>query len=180
LLVIITGAPATGKTTLGRRIAGELGLPFICKDGIKERLFDTLGWGDQTWSKRLSRAAMEVLYYTVAMQLEAGRSLVSEANFYPHVAQKSFLSLRERHVFCPFQILCQTDVAVLAQRYRSRVERGGRHPGHRDQIYLDQDAKAVQGMYGPLDIGGTVVVLDTTDFATIDYDGLIQAILSAG
>jgi 2-phosphoglycerate kinase len=51
LLVIITGPPAAGKTTLGRQLAGALSLPFIHKDGIKEILFDVLGWRDRAWSR---------------------------------------------------------------------------------------------------------------------------------
>ena len=43
LLIIINGAPCTGKTTLGRKLAKQLCLPFLSKDGIKEVLFDTLG-----------------------------------------------------------------------------------------------------------------------------------------
>jgi shikimate kinase len=35
-LIIVTGAPAAGKTTVGRRLAEAFGLPFIYKDGIKE------------------------------------------------------------------------------------------------------------------------------------------------
>ena len=46
LLIIINGAPCTGKTTLGRKLAKQLRLPFLSKDGIKEVLFDTLGWED--------------------------------------------------------------------------------------------------------------------------------------
>ncbi|MBT4071896.1 MAG: AAA family ATPase [Candidatus Magasanikbacteria bacterium] len=34
-LIIITGHPATGKTTLGRKLSKKLNIPFICRDDIK-------------------------------------------------------------------------------------------------------------------------------------------------
>ena len=57
LLVIISGPPGAGKMVLGRRLAQALGFPFINKDDIKEILFDTLGWHDREWSKKLGHVA---------------------------------------------------------------------------------------------------------------------------
>ena len=45
MLLVVTGLPCTGKTTLGKYLASQLKLPFIHKDGIKETLFDLLGLG---------------------------------------------------------------------------------------------------------------------------------------
>ena len=42
LVLIISGPPCTGKTTLARRLATDLGLPLMCKDTIKEVLFERL------------------------------------------------------------------------------------------------------------------------------------------
>ena len=53
LLIVVTGAPCAGKTTLARRIAETFRLPLIAKDDIKESLFDSLGWKDREWSKQL-------------------------------------------------------------------------------------------------------------------------------
>lgn len=57
VLVIVLGAPGAGKTTLARRIAAEIGWPLLVRDDIKEILFDTLGWSDRQWSRKLGGAS---------------------------------------------------------------------------------------------------------------------------
>ena len=42
VLVLVTGPPASGKTTLARPLAAALGRPLIGKDLINEALFDAL------------------------------------------------------------------------------------------------------------------------------------------
>ena len=56
-LVLVTGSPASGKTSLAQPLARQRGLPLLGKDAIKEALFDTLGTGGRTWSRRLGRPA---------------------------------------------------------------------------------------------------------------------------
>lgn len=52
-----------------------------------------------------------------------------------------------------------------------------RHPGHVELTWLDQfDAALRSGGFGSLPLGGPVHLLDTTDFATLDYPALIAAI----
>ena len=70
LIIVVSGAPCTGKTTLGRRIAQEFRLPFLSKDAFKESLSDTLGRGDLEWSKKLGVASIMLLFEQIATQLE--------------------------------------------------------------------------------------------------------------
>jgi len=60
-LVLVTGPPASGKTSLAQPLARHLGLPLLGKDTIKEVLFDSLGTGDRAWSRRLGAASYAVL-----------------------------------------------------------------------------------------------------------------------
>ena len=75
LLIIVNGPPGSGKTTLGTRIAETFDLPFINKDGIKELLFDTLGWSDREWSKRLGAATYTILYHIIEAELRVAMAL---------------------------------------------------------------------------------------------------------
>lgn len=59
--IIVTGLPASGKSTVGAAVAAALALPLLDKDEILEALFDTLGVEDAQGRQRLSRAADEVL-----------------------------------------------------------------------------------------------------------------------
>jgi uridine kinase len=61
-VILITGHPSAGKTTLARYLSKRLVLPTICKDDIKEILYDTLGWSTLEWSLQLSAAAWTLLY----------------------------------------------------------------------------------------------------------------------
>ena len=63
-LVYVSGAPGSGKTSLAVPLAAELGYALLTKDRIKETLHDALGAPkpDLAWSRRLSGAAMELLW----------------------------------------------------------------------------------------------------------------------
>jgi hypothetical protein len=83
LVLIVTGAPASGKTILGRQLAAALGLPYFSKDLFKESLFDSLGWQDRAWSQRSGGASMDLLFRAAEVLLEAGQPVALECNFYP-------------------------------------------------------------------------------------------------
>lgn len=176
LLVVITGPPCSGKTAIARRLSEALSLPLIGKDDVKEVLFDSLGWSDRDWSRKLSGVGYEVIYLFLDRLLAAGISCIVESNFRPAVDAPRIRSLIADRAADHLQIVCRADGRVLVQRFCDRWKCGHRHPGHVDAESLAElEPGLLAGGDPTLDLGGEVVELDTTDFEQVDTDALIAA-----
>ena len=162
LLVVVTGPPAAGKTTVAQGISSRLRLPLIQKDTIKEALFDSLGAGDLAWSKRLGEATFTVMWALLGESLAAGASIVVEANFVRGESESRFEALPGARIV---QLHCSAPLDVLLQRYASRE----RHPGHVDGERIDALGGVVEsGRHGPLDLSGETIRLDTSEEVGLD------------
>ncbi len=176
-LIIVHGLPATGKTTIAQQLARDLSLPLASKDMFKETLFDTLGWRDRAWSQQIGRASIALLFQFMEMELRVGCSCMVECNFTAAIATPEFLALRERHAYEPVEIVCRCDGRVLWERFKRRAEAGERHPGHVDQeTYTELEPRLLQGTSEPLQIGGRLIEVDTTDWSAVDYPALLATI----
>lgn len=174
LLIIVTGPPGGGKTTLAKRLAADLSLPLVTKDAIKERLYDRLGVADLEAARELGRASYDLLYDFSESILAAGQSVIAESNFAPQWASPVWQAMRERHPFRVLQIRCSTSATVLYQRVLERVARGERHHAHRDaEAWESVGIEKVAASAGLLDLEGEILDLDTTDFALLDYDAIL-------
>jgi predicted kinase len=183
LLILLHGGPATGKTTLGLRLAETFGIPFFSKDGVKEPIFDHVGlpvaWEtDEGLSGRaMNDASLTILIYIIEEQLTARASCIIDSTFLTHHAPQ-FRSLQERHSFRLAQILCRTEAGELGRRWERRASSGERHAGHRDQELLQRrDPEAIDGEFRHLEIGGLQITLDTTTATSEDeYEGVVGRI----
>jgi predicted kinase len=153
--IVVSGLPASGKTTLAAHLASHLALPLLDKDDILEALFTGAGEVDPPARQRLSRMSDAVLARIAAAS--QGAVLVS---FWRHegeagtagtpVAWLRALSaaLVEVHCLCP--------PALAEQRFRART----RHPGHNDLARLPGLPAQFQAVAqrGPLGLGALVAV----------------------
>ena len=160
-LVIVSGAPGSGKTTLARRLGATLGLPVIGRDDLKEALFDTLGARDRAESRRLGLASYALLYAVAGRLLQAGVGLILESNFNRGRSESELLPLLDgaRGV----AIHCQGDPAIIARRMLARVEHGERRAGHHDLAALpDVEIARSKGRFEPLALPIPLMLVDTT------------------
>ena len=80
VVVLVTGPPASGKSTLAQELASRLELPYLSKDEVKEKLYDVFGSGPEL-EPLAERAAIAILLRVADSELRVGVSLLLESNF---------------------------------------------------------------------------------------------------
>ena len=166
--IVVSGLPASGKTTLASRVAAALRLPLLDKDDILEGLFEGAGDIDPANRSQLSRMSDDVL--TRIAGASQGAVIVShwhregvEGGTPVGWLEALSATLVELHCVCP------PDVAE--HRFKTRQ----RHPAHNDAARATGLAVQFRQLadLGPLGIGTTITV--RTDQA-YDFAELLEEI----
>ena len=166
-LIIITGHPGSGKTSIAKRLSDHYRIPFISKDALKERMFDALGSRDKGWSLKVSAASHRIMDDMTSQILKSGSSVIVESNFKADIDSDRFRRIIETyHVPC-IQILCTAKGEILFERWTSRINEGERHEGHVEEVSLDQIREDLSLPYSPLTLPGKLIELDTSNFAKL-------------
>ena len=181
-LILISGAPGTGKTSLARRLSNALPVVVLKKDAIKESLFDTLGEGSREWSSKLGGATFALLRMLVQSHLDAGQPIVVESTFQPEHDAPWLDSVREQFDVDVLELHCHTDPDTALRRYARRIDSEGRHLGHLAGLSGDahlEELRERYESYGPLTRGAELITIDTTDFSKVDYGAFVERVRGA-
>ena len=176
-IIIVTGRPAAGKSTFAKWLSQELKFSLVSKDSIREELFDRLGWKDRKWAQDLGKASVDMMFYFAKAELIVGHSIIMDNAFYPPISNPRFQALKAQFNVKSIQIVCDSDRETLFRRFKERADSGTRHPGHGDHDVLDELYVNLADSSSPiLDIGGSVIEVDTTDFAKVDYQEILRQV----
>jgi predicted kinase len=161
VLVVVSGPPASGKTSLARALARELGLPWIGKDALKETLYEVVGSGEELEAK-LEEASRRLLLTIAGEHLASELSAIVESNFDREVDSALLQQLLREHPTRVVQIHCGAEEQELLERFAERAESSERHPGHADrpEDVAEVRADLERGRWDPLDLPGELVEVD--------------------
>lgn len=161
-VVVVSGLPASGKSTLAARLRDELRLPLLSLDTVKESLVDGLGADAPDDRFALRRAARQVI---VDLTAANPGGCVIDVWIDPGGDESRFCDgLRELGDLAFSELVCRVPVDVALERY-------GRRHRHRAHLPLDdyyrrriEDAAPLIGPLGlgpHLDVDTTTPVLGT-------------------
>lgn len=189
-VIVLTGMPATGKSTICKCLTEAFGYPVIEKDGMKEQLFDNIGFQNYPEKRRLDYAANAVVVYMAEKLLEADTSFIVDNNF-DDISGKVFSDLIKRFKIPCFTVFLKGEFEILYQRYADRDRAGERHMGHalqehypphegddihytmtKDEFYEKFMTRGMDQFTCP---GGKLIV-DTSDFSKVDLCEIVSHI----
>jgi predicted kinase len=160
VLVVVSGPPGSGKTTLAHRLAAAIGCPAICRDEIKEGMAHAVpgfaaGPGDE-----LTRRTNPVFFAVLDLLLRAGVTTVAEAAFQDRVWRPRLEPLRD---LARIRVVrCHVGAGVAAARITRRAQDNPlrrAHPGPRGQA----EREAAHRAFRPVSIDAPALDVDTED-----------------
>ena len=163
-LLLITGDLATGKSTFAHILSQRYDTCLIVKDTVKEVLGDVLGASSNEESKRLSIAAVEVMFYTFSAFESLNKDLILEANFHAELVK-----IHEMAAESDYEVLTlviRADPEILHNRYLNRMKNENRHPVHLSAMFeAFDDFKAYIDRSRAEKVLGNTVDINADDFS---------------
>lgn len=123
ILIVVTGPPGSGKTTIAHKIAAEVGCPAICRDEIKQGMARTADGFSARPGDELTIRTLPVFFGTLDLLIRAGVTTVAEAAFQDRIWR---LGLEPLIDIAEFRIVHCTVAADLA--FRRSLRRGSHDP----------------------------------------------------
>ncbi len=174
-LIVVTGRPGAGKTTLAHALARAIRCPAVCRDEIKEGVVNTIGAQGRPGDE-IERRVYETFFATVELLLRRGVTLVAEAAFQHRNWSPRLEPLRT--IARIRIVLCDVEPQLARARH---VERGVADPDrarfHHDRaMQADEAGRALPvGEYDPPRIAGVpTLTVDTSD----GYRPTLEAIVA--
>lgn len=177
VLIVVSGPPASGKSSIAHRLSARLGFALVAKDVIKEQLFDAEEAAIRGDRQDLSQRAGIVALEQVAGFLVRGESVILEGNWRSADHGAAIARLVSEHRPTVLQVQCVGAGERLLERFAARARAGLRHRAHSDLDALPRlRGELLRGRYDPLPLPGPLLEIDTT---TADQEGAASSIAAA-
>jgi len=125
-LVILTGAPASGKSSIAEAVGKKVGMDVISKDGFKIDLFEKYGFTNHAGKKKLSVKGETLMHESIEEHVRQDKDLIVDNNFKHFNVLRDILKKANKSIDIRC-VYCVADYSILAKRYNERISEGNRH-----------------------------------------------------
>jgi predicted kinase len=172
LLIVVTGTPASGKTTLAHILSRKIKCPILSRDEIKEGHLYTLNQSHKEMDKSVDLHIYQTFFEITDLFISKGISIIIEAAFQDKLWKPKLLEFEGKAEIKI--IVCKTNNKLIKSRFTSRIlSDAGREKFHGDKSISKEHFDSLTKNYQPVRINKPTLEVDTTN----GYKPVIQEIV---
>lgn len=172
-LIVVTGRPGAGKTTLAETLSKTWYLPLLSRDRVKEGYVHTMQVPHDKLPEDANLLATRAFFDILGFMLDRNVSVIAEAAF-QHKLWETFLEpLSEKAEI--ILVICRVDGRLALDRFLERGmndENRGYFHGDKGVQMLKSGVQPTVGDYNEPNLPYRTVVIDTSDGYTPDLNTL--------
>jgi len=175
LLIVVTGSPASGKTTLAHILAGKINCPLISRDELKEGFINTLNVPHIQLDKSADLHVYDIFFETIELLISKEISIVIEAAFQDTLWRPKLLNLLNKANIKI--VICKTNPGLIKSRFAKRLlNNPDREKYHGDGLLSLSKEKFTEltENYKPVNVDAPTLQVDTTE----NYNPTIEEIIN--
>jgi len=179
-LVIVTGRPGSGKTTISKELGRIVYFPVVNRDEIKEGYVNTFNTKHDKLPEGANKIASEIFFKNIEFLLLNNVSLIAEAAFQHKVWEPEISKYRNYAEV--FIIICDVDAEVAAKRHLERgmsdPKREFYHGDKRVTHFRETGELLSAGEYEPPSIDIPTIKVSTLNGYNPSLEDICEQILS--
>ena len=179
-LILVAGIPGAGKTKFANYLSEKLQITLICKDRLKEIIWDRVYYGVNEGAETdvYPRLAYDLSYHFCEMLMKASQPIIFESNF-RKPADDILTTLTQKYGYKTINVLFGGDCEIIHRRFVERGKTSERHPGLAVNNIYDDFAVFQKSVQSCADFryGDIVIDVDATDLSKLNYNDLTDKIL---
>ena len=163
-LIVITGRPASGKTTLAKILSQEIKCPLLSRDAFKEGYVNTVKLNHVQLGNAVNLNIYETFFKAVELLISNRISVIIEAAFQDKLWKPKLLSLSDRAEIKI--IICNTSPDIAKTRFADRLLNDpDRNKFHGDKFLNSgkERDRLMTDHYDPVNIDAPTLEVDTTE-----------------
>ena len=172
--------PGVGKTTFANYLSEQLQLVLICKDYLKELLWDRVRYDTRERNNSLiyGGLAYDLSFHFCEMLMKTNQSIIFESNFVKSTEDVLQVMVK-KYDYKVINILFSGIHEVIHKRFVERDKTSERHLGLVSNGFFDdfEVYKKAARNCDNFRYGDVIIDVDATDFSKLSYNDLMEKIL---
>jgi|GEM_PF-1885909 len=176
-VIIVSGPPCAGKTTLAEKLAKRFKLPIISRKMIRDLLFNTYDCEDLSIFNKSRQVGFNIMFILIKLFLHRSQSFIIDSAFNSDRSRKKICEFQKKYKFDCLLIDLRATGEVLWSRYQARIKLEQKRQDYFFNSRLRQIKKlAFRGFTPAPKISGKTIKIDMTNFKKVNYQKIIQEV----